>query len=98
MRINRAVPAMLLGAAMIAACTKSDQGKTIDTVATVDSLALVRQQLVDEIIASTDFVNDVHEQLESARVLTLGKPETGYPKMSETGREVCFRNFFHGDG
>ena len=60
MRINRAVPAMLLGAAMIAACSKSDQGKTIDTVATVDSLALVRQQLVDEIIASTDFVNDVH--------------------------------------
>ena len=87
MRINRAVPAMLLGAAMIAACSKSDQGKTIDTVATVDSLALVRQQLVDEIIASTDFVNDVHEQLESARVLTLGRPETAEIRPIEEQRK-----------
>ena len=75
MRLARTVPALILGAALLAGCQNSEKGQSaVD--ATADSLASVRKELFDEIVASTDFVDDVHEQLEKARVLTIARPET----------------------
>jgi hypothetical protein len=86
MRLIRAIPAIALGAAMLAACHGPQQEKSA-TDATADSLAVVRKELFDEIIASTDFVNDVHEQLEKARVLALARPEAGEIRKIEEQRE-----------
>jgi hypothetical protein len=71
MRIIRAVPALVMGALMLACHEPPKENPT-----GVDSLAVVRQQLLDEVISATDFVNEVHEQLEKAHVLALARPET----------------------
>lgn len=72
MRITRTVPAFVLAAAMLVGC-KSQDKTAVDTTS-VDSLAVVRQQLLDEVIASTGFMNDIHKELEKARVLTVAGP------------------------
>ena len=70
MRLNRTVPALVLTAAMLAACKSPKDNTAIESVG-VDSLTAVRQELLDEVIASTTFMNDIHKQLEKARVLTI---------------------------
>jgi len=85
MRLTRTVPILVLGAAMLAACNGSKQDKAATDSAGVDSLALVRQQLLDEVIASTGFMNDVHKQLEKARVLTIASAKSEETP-SEMGR------------
>jgi hypothetical protein len=84
MRLTRIVPALVLGAMALAACNGSKQDKAI-AAATVDSLAVVRQQLLDEVIASTGFMNDIHKELEKARVLTVTAAR-GEETPSEMGR------------
>lgn len=74
MRLTRLVPASVLAAAMIAACSSKDK-PTADSAA-VDSLAVARQQLLDEVVASTGFMNDIHKQLEKARILTATNTES----------------------
>jgi chromosome segregation ATPase len=85
MRLTRTVPILVLGAAMLAACNGSKQDQAATDSAGVDSLALVRQQLLDEVIASTGFMNDVHKQLEKARVLTIASVKSEETP-SEMGR------------
>jgi hypothetical protein len=70
---------------MLAACNGSKQDQAATDSAGVDSLALVRQQLLDEVIASTGFMNDVHKQLEKARVLTIASVKSEETP-SEMGR------------
>jgi hypothetical protein len=85
MKLTRTVPILVLGAAMLAACNGSKQDKAATDSTGVDSLALVRQQLLDEVIASTGFMNDVHKQLEKARVLTIASAKSEETP-SEMGR------------
>jgi phage shock protein A len=75
MRLTRVVPALVLTAAMLAACKSPRENTAIESVG-VDSLTAVRQELLDEVIASTTFMNDIHKQLEKARVLTIASVKT----------------------
>jgi peptidoglycan hydrolase CwlO-like protein len=55
---------------MLAACTTRQDTTAMESTG-VDSLAAVREELLNQVVASTGFMNDIHKQLEKARVLTI---------------------------
>ncbi len=70
---------MLLSALAVAACGRDTQQK-LDTLAhvdsvRVDSLGNVRKDLLDEVMASTQFVNEINTELAKARSLSTGPTE-----------------------
>ena len=86
MRITRTVPALVLAAAILAACSSPKQDKSIESPP-VDSVALIRQQLMEEVNASVAFLDGITEQLEKARVLSMVQPEPGDLRRVENERE-----------
>jgi chromosome segregation ATPase len=80
MKTLRAVPVLV--AAALAACTTDTQKQldqmTVADAAHADSLAVVRQQLVEAVMTSAKFMNDINEQLAKARSLAL-KPALSEP-------------------
>ena len=78
-KFSRALPIALLSTAVLAGCGREAQQK-LDTLAhvdsvRVDSLANVRKDLLDEVMASTQFANDINAELSKARALaTKPKP------------------------
>lgn len=71
MKTLRAVPVLAIAA--LAACT-SESKKQLDALAhvdsvRVDSLAAVRQELLEAVMASAEFMNDINAELAQARFL-----------------------------
>ena len=76
MKTLRAVPILVIAA--LAACTNETQ-KQLDALAhvdsvRVDSLAALRQQLIEAVATSAEFVSDINAELAQARFLVT-KPE-----------------------
>jgi len=72
-RLARTIPVALLSAVAIAGCTETKQQlATISHVDSlrVDSLSTVRKDLMDEVMASTQFVTDINKELSKARALS----------------------------
>jgi hypothetical protein len=74
MKAFRTIPLLVLSAAAVAACN-NEAKQQLATVSHVDSLrtdslANVRKDLVDEVMASTQFVNDINKELVKARALS----------------------------
>ncbi len=91
MRLVRSIPVALAAATIIAGCNTETQQK-LATVSHadslhVDSLAKVRKDLMDEVMASTGFVTDINRELSKARSL-LSKQE---PQL-ETSNEMTATN------
>lgn len=73
MRLVRIVPVALLSAAVVAGCN-TETKQQLATVSHadslhVDSLSKVRKDLMDEVMASTQFVTDINRELAKARAL-----------------------------
>jgi hypothetical protein len=78
MRFSRSAPALLATAFALAACTTHTR-EQLDTLAhadslRTDSLANVRRDLLDEVMASTEFVNQINTELAKARALAAKAP------------------------
>jgi hypothetical protein len=71
---------------VLAACEKPQDNPTKHVVA-IDSVALIRQQLFDEITASSSFLDDITEQLEKARALAIMPAEPGDLRRVDTERK-----------
>jgi hypothetical protein len=84
-RLVRSVPVALLAATIVAGCN-SEVKQQLATVSHadsvhVDSLSKARKDLMDEVMASTQFVTDINHELVKARALA-SKEE---PKLETTG-------------
>ncbi|HEY4218195.1 MAG TPA: hypothetical protein VGM67_13720 [Gemmatimonadaceae bacterium] len=100
MNFSRTAPIALLSAALLAGCGQETQRK-LDTLAhvdsvRVDSLANVRKDLLDEVMSSTQFVNDINTELAKARALaSKSKPtlETAAEseKVNDQRKEIVAR-------
>ncbi len=78
MRFSRSAPALLAATMALAACTTHTR-EQLDTLAhadslRTDSLASVRRDLLDEVMASTEFVNQINTELAKARALAAKAP------------------------
>ena len=87
MRFSRTVPFVLLSAAVIAGCGKETEQKLVtlahvDSIR-VDSLSNVRKDLLDEVMSSTQFVNDINTELAKARALA-SKPAPQLENVEES--------------
>jgi predicted nucleic acid-binding Zn-ribbon protein len=90
-RLVRSIPVALAAATIIAGCNTETQQKLAtvshaDSVH-VDSLSKTRKDLMDEVMASTQFVTDINRELSKARSL-LSKQE---PQL-ETSNEMTATN------
>jgi hypothetical protein len=72
---------------MLAACENPKQDKLTAEGARIDSVALVRQQLLDEVTASAGFLDSITEQLEKAHALTIAVAEPGDLRRTESDRQ-----------
>ena len=88
MRNIRTVPALVLAATILVACDNPHQVKPTET-ARYDSVALVRQQLLDEVTASAGFLDSINEQLEKAHALTIAVAEPGDVRRTESDRQAA---------
>jgi hypothetical protein len=78
MRLTRSAPVLLATALALAACTTHTR-EQLDTLAhadslRTDSLVSVRRDLLDEVMASTEFVNQINTELAKARALAAKAP------------------------
>jgi predicted nucleic acid-binding Zn-ribbon protein len=78
MRCSRSAPALLATAIALAACTTHTR-EQLDTLAhadslRTDSLSNVRRDLLEEVMASTEFVNQINTELAKARALAAKAP------------------------
>jgi predicted nucleic acid-binding Zn-ribbon protein len=90
-RLVRSIPVALLAATIVAGCN-TETKQQLATVSHadsvhVDSLSKVRKDLMDEVMASTQFVTDINRELSKARSL-LSKQE---PQL-ETANEATATN------
>ena len=91
MRLVRSIPVALVAATIVAGCN-TEARQQLATVSHVDSLHVdslnkVRKDLMDEVMASTQFVTDINHELAKARALA-SKEE---PKL-ETSNEMTATN------
>jgi len=86
MRTIRTAPALVLAAAIFVGCDNPHQAKPTEA-ARYDSVALVRQQLLDEVTASAGFLDSINEQLEKAHALTIAVAEPGDLRRTESDRQ-----------
>lgn len=75
----RTTLALVAGATLAACSTKSRQQMDADALR-VDSLSSARKELLDEVMASTKFVNDINAELAKARAIAAKAP----PKLETT--------------
>jgi len=89
MKTLRAVPVLFVAA--IAACSNETQ-KQLDALAhvdsiRVDSLAAVRQELLEAVMTSAEFMNDINEQLAQARFLVTKPTVMGTAEIPDPNLE-----------
>jgi hypothetical protein len=72
---------------VLAACDKPQPDKLTAEGARIDSVALIRQQLLDEVTASAGFLDSITEQLEKAHALTIAVAEPGDLRRTESDRQ-----------
>lgn len=88
MRISRITPIALLSAVALAACDNGakQQLATVSHVDSlrVDSLSNVRKDLLDEVMTSTQFVNQINTELAKARALAAEQKTVALDNNSET--------------
>jgi hypothetical protein len=90
-RLVRSIPVALIAATIVAGCN-TETRQQLATVAHadslhVDSLGKVRKDLMDEVMASTQFVTDINRELAKARALTSKAEPT-----LETSNEMTATN------
>lgn len=87
MRISRITPIALLSAVALAACDNGAK-QQLATISHVDSLRVdtlgnVRKDLLEEVMTSTQFVNQINTELVKARALAAEKPSVQLDNNSE---------------
>src|ERR1700761_3385023 len=86
-KISRITPIALLSAVALAACDNGakQQLATVSHVDSlrVDSLGNVRKDLLDEVMTSTQFVNEINTELAKARALAAEKSTVSLDNNSE---------------
>jgi len=90
-KLFHTIPVVLLSAVLLAGCD-TEAKKQLAVIAhtdtlRVDSLAKVRQDLVNEVMASTQFVTEINTELAKARALASKQPtelETNTEQMAST--------------
>ena len=94
MRANRILPAILLASAVTAACSGPTK-KELETANAqrTDSLFYVRNELLEQVMEGTRFVNEINAELAKARNLNLGatrqlKPGAELADANEERRQV----------
>ena len=100
MRLSRSAPVLLASAFALAACSTHTR-EQLDTLAhadslRTDSLASVRRDLLDEVMASTEFTNQINTELAKARALSAKAPPrlettTEATEVNEQRKEIVAR-------